>query len=319
MASRPQRTIARRPPPGARITPRDILLTNIAAECGSILRRHIEVVADCSREASYRLGRRVRDLGLLRVISHGASLPSVYVLGPQGKELLARIRGEEEAAAFPLRRTVKRQGLDHHHMAVDVVVAVLVASARSPSLELVSWQMEWRIRRELRQHGTAVRVPDAVLVVREHTGRRHAVAVEADRGTERPSVFVNKLIGYAKLKELGTPLMDEPSWSVAVCVPSGRRANRLLRAIVEDGRVPEGLVSFLPHDELATETILKAETWSTFALNQEGTEAHVVPGSPFNSPPQTSPSKGLRGLDAATSRDCEQGRQRHSPPSGHPC
>ena len=319
MASRPQRTIARRPPPGARITPRDILLTNIAAECGSILRRHIEVVADCSREASYRLGRRVRDLGLLRVISHGASLPSVYVLGPQGKELLARIRGEEEAAAFPLRRTVKRQGLDHHHMAVDVVLATLVACAKSPSVEVASWEMEWRTRRRLARHGPAVRVPDAVLLLRSHTGSIHAVAVEADRGTERPSVFINKMRGYAELKALGAPLMNSASWCVAVSVSSRRRANRLLRAIVEDGRIPEGLVFFLPQDELATATILKSNTWSTFALNQEGTEARVVPGSPFSSPPQTSPSEGLRGLDAATSRDCEQGRQRHSPPSGHPC
>jgi hypothetical protein len=159
--------------------------------------------------AAVRL-RRLFDGRFLAVLPPEQGKENVYRLGPAGKVHLA-----EEGVGVG---RVPRGGLEHHLAIVETWVAV----AGLDRLELERALPDWELREQFNTAELHV-VPDLFLLVRVGE-RHHAVAVEADRGTESLAVLGRKMEAYRSLWGRPPGLFGYERFGVAVvCFDPGRR------------------------------------------------------------------------------------------------
>jgi hypothetical protein len=152
---------------------------------------------------------------------------NVYRLGPRGKAHLA----EQGVAAG----RVPRGGLEHHLAIVESWIAL----AGLEWLKLERALPDWELREQFTTAELQV-VPDLFLLVRADD-RRHAVAVEVDRGTESLGVLNRKLEAYRSLWGQPPGLFGYEQFGIGLvcCMPA--RRSQLSAALKKAWGVPHVL------------------------------------------------------------------------------
>lgn len=277
MTASPRRQ-ARRDPGGAKVTTRDLLVLQFVAKAQPVATHHLQALMECTLAIARRVGRRLRDLGLLHVHVPDVNGPNYFTLAGSAPPILARVF-DRDPSEFPASRAIGKFNLPHHGGVVDVYAALQVATARSHRLRLLAFHFECDLRRTAgNPHG--VQFPDAAALFEEAGGVRFAVAFEVDLGTENPSyVATTKAVPYAELARSGEPLLGERTWRVCCTAPTQRRLNRLAAASWEAG-VPEGLWYYAIAPKLNPQVILGA-SWLTPRVISGSGEAALALESPF--------------------------------------
>ncbi len=262
----------------ARVTPRDLLALQFIAQAQCVHTGQLRRLLSMSCDMLWRRMRVLRDLRMVRVhVPEGAHRPNRYTLGPAAPALLARALGED-IETFRVPRGIGNMNLAHHDGVVDIHLALVVACARSRSVELDEFIHERDIRAMLGIGGRA-QVPDAVAKLIRPDGSQISLALEIDLATENPRyVRDRKGEAYAQLKLSAAPLLGCSDWVVCFVAPSGRRLNRLVKAL-HDVVCPEGLFYYSQADEVVEANILTS-AWSTVRSNRK--QARLVIESPIS-------------------------------------
>lgn len=174
-----------------------------------------------------------------------------------------------------------RQGkLAHHEAVVAFAAALESACERSNWLKVEEFLLERDIRVRLGQVPRDAVLPDAAVRLSDRRGRVFALAVEVDMATENTSYFAkSKGLGYAALKQSGTPILGCLDWTPICIVPTRRRLHRLVQGLI-DAEVEAGWY-FAVSSEVRPDTVL-TDVFEQVQVTEDGESAVLVKGSPFS-------------------------------------
>lgn len=250
--------------PGVVLQARDLALLADVGRFGLLTTSHLELLRSCDPDARCRfisrlpLTRRLKLLfhhGYLRRLCRPCvqgSLEPVYLLDRLGAaELRKRESAGESQAALRVRspsQLPKPTALDHSLAIVQFRVALTVACARSPHVELLRWHLtgEVTFKTTVEHKGERTRAvtlkPDGAFILRVE-GRKLFFFLEADRGSEPGATLLDKCAAYASYWREGGfardfSLPQGVGFRVLFTVPSAARAETLLKAAssLEAGR-----------------------------------------------------------------------------------
>lgn len=215
-----------------------------------------------------------------------------YTLGPVGATLHAAATGQtpptptrvaERALAF-----AESPRLDHHLDVAELVAALAHHAHTTPRCALAQW---WPERRATAECGGLAR-PDAAVVWAER-GRRMAVWIEIDRGTEPLRRVVGKLDGYRQLAALG---VFRP---VLIVLPGTLRERHLHTALAGPAR---GLVvATTARDHVAATGLGPADAvWQPVGDARRVRLIDLAPPGPPPGPPPEPPSPSPRWFGRAS-------------------
>jgi hypothetical protein len=211
-------------------------------------------VADQHRYAQRRLHRLAEDGYVLALAElprpHTGSAPKVYALGRRGRRVLV-----DEGVDVPsyYRPTEAAEAcrnaffMPHTLAAIDVLIAVDRLRQDRPGIELTRLLLERDLRRlRLRVSVPATRdrpyrqvavVPDAYFALAV-TGTTQHFLVELDRGTERPTVWRDKVAALTSwvASPASQTLLTTEYVTVMVVTPQRRRRDHLRAWTAEEHR-----------------------------------------------------------------------------------
>jgi len=234
----------------SQLSERDLGILRQVAELRLMSARQIQAVHfPPSEHLSELAAMRARQRVLMRLIRDGllvalqrriggvraGSAGLVLALGPLGQRVL-RLEGARQRPYEPGGRFVD------HTLAVSQLIVDVTVAGCGGQLDLLDWQVEpasWRAFGDL--GGRRVLRPDAFLAlgVGEYELRWF---IEIDRATESLPTVLRKCQLYAGYYQAGVE-QSRSGVFPRVCwvVPDEARAERIERAIVRDGRLPDGL------------------------------------------------------------------------------
>ncbi len=292
----PSRT-ERRPLGLRRLTPRDYLVLRLVAFTQPTTIAQIQLYLGASHDVVRRRLAVLRDRGFVKVeCPGGVAAPSRYFLTAHGVTELAGRFGD---GPWRAPRGIKNLSFAHHDVSSELFIKLELAGARAkPKVDVIAYMAERELRRRA---GGAKRilVPDAVILL-EREGRRIAIALEADTGSERPTYFARtKSVLYAEAIERGDPLHGVPEWTVVVVTRNDTRVRALVTACGELGLVLDHFMVFGVESELSDRNVLASGTW--LGIETRGDEARLVPSSLIRTTPPN-PSGYVTGEKLAYER-----------------
>lgn len=212
---------------GFSLTERDVSILYALGRCRVLRTREIARLFFGSRATTSDRLRKLFVAGLVTCHVRELATDNLYVLSPKGRAVVVEQLGVEARELAVVRALPAR--LDHL-LAINAVRILFTAATRDgASVRLVSLRAEWELARE-RHAGLLGVLPDLVLELEER-GRGVALAVEADTGTEAPTVVAKKLMRYEAYRRSRLPLYGLDVGAVVLAAPSERRLKSLARAV----------------------------------------------------------------------------------------
>lgn len=195
------------------------------SQLASLFFRHVS--------AATRRIRKLFALGLITVHVVDLNAPSIVVLSPKGARLLVE-RGTKPDEIHVARRIEHR---DAHLEAInDLRVGLVHAVRERPEVQLELFVADHDLRRTLgRSAATAPYIPDALIRLVLHGGRRLHVVVEVDLATEWSAPLTDKIRAVHEIARTQAPVYGLAyPWRPLVLVPDVARASAIARLIVAE-------------------------------------------------------------------------------------
>lgn len=280
------------------LTDRDLAIMRYVAHHRFLRSTHISQLLDASHKKIlerlsllYHAGYLDRPRAQLEYhVKDGGSAPLVYALGNRGAQLLQARLGTPQSR-FDWASKNHESGRDFilHTLAVaDVSMTLAVACRQHGAVELhtadqllASLPLEtrsalkpWAWRVQVQHNGAIVEIgvlPDCVLALKFHDGRRRAFFVECDRGTmpvERTALdqtsMLRKFLAYEGTRKQGlhTQRFGWKAFRTLVVTANAERAANM-RALIERTPALRGspLFLFTDHSTLMQSNVL-TQAWS---------------------------------------------------------
>lgn len=273
----PYRTEPRPADPGRQVTIRDQLALRFVNAAGWARTDHLATLLDTSNDVVRRRIRILRDFRLINFWVAHMHEPNWVSVAPGARPVLARAFGLEENDVYCPRSLPASERLVHHELCVHVHACLAAATARAKPELALTFEHERALRAQLGAGQAGAQVPDGIAVL--NGDAQHAVALEADTGSESPLVVLKKIRLYAENRGAGARLHGTPDWDVAFVVDSERRRNRLALACGNAGFALPWL-HFAVRSALTGRNIL-GPVWRRVEIDARASEVRLVPSNPF--------------------------------------
>ncbi|RQV95825.1 hypothetical protein EH221_05725 [bacterium] len=260
-------------PPRMKITDRDTEIVKIVADFRFATVKQVALMVNANDQTTrirmYLLWQnKFLDRLNLPVFVGEGSPPSVYVIGPRGKRLLAENLGVDPNGIVKVDCSRNYFFLLNHTLRRNDFRAVLYAACRErPDLKFLFWKQDKdvgdSIRIEYGRYGNLKRVPlvpDGFFGIQTPSERIYAY-VEIDQGTIGHKKFLEKQRGYFKWWLQGKHLQKygEKNFRILTVTTNPRRMANLVYTTlrVKDSKEGSGFFWFTTFDQINPESPLK--------------------------------------------------------------
>lgn len=190
--NRASRNAGKSLPCTVRLTERDLWLLEALAKMRFLTTGQItRLFFGGSQWSANKRLRKLFDAGFLKVWMRSLSEENVYSVTSKGLCVLKEDQQGEESFNGSAPR-----GLDgnlDHLLAINEVRVGLAVGLCQIGGEISWWKSDW----ELRSHGRAGLIPDALFSIKWAAGEEQVFSLELDRNTKSPAGFLRKLLRYA--------------------------------------------------------------------------------------------------------------------------
>lgn len=145
-----------------------------------------------SRWSANKRMRKLFDSKLVKVWMRSLSEENVYSVSRRGIEAV-----EEHCLKVEAKAPLSLEGNLAHLLAINDVRVSFALNLSKAAGEIMWWHSDW----DLRAHGTARIIPDALFRVNWDGLHEKTYALELDNNTKSPMNFRKKIFGYAALGE----------------------------------------------------------------------------------------------------------------------
>lgn len=215
---------------GLTLTARDVTVLYAVGRCRALPTRDLVALSFGSRATASDRLRKLHVHGYLAVHVTGLNSDNIYVLTEKGRRVLLE-HPDVDAADISVPRALPARV--EHLMCLNRVRVLMTVAAREPRapFALSTFRPEWDLLAE--RHAALIElVPDGIAQLVDAAGQTTVVAIEADVGTEAPTVIAKKIIRYDNYARSGQPLYGYDITSVIIVAPGERRVRSLARAVI---------------------------------------------------------------------------------------